>query len=624
MDQDILNTVKTHESFSTLDRHFARMMSKLADRDTPWLLLASALVSRATSEGHVCLDLAALAGRPLPRNGTERPGISCPALETWRGDLEASGVVGRPGDYRPLILDDCSRLYLQRYWQYEKNLADRIRTRASADSACISRDRLKAGLEKHFPPVQGEAPDWQKVAAFVSGLKRVCVISGGPGTGKSTVIARILALFMEGAAEPPLRSALAAPTGKAAARLQEAVRQGREKMALAPASKEALAPEASTIHRLLGSIRGSAYFRHHAGKPLPVDLVIVDEASMVDLALMAKLMEAIPEQATLILLGDRDQLASVEAGAVLGDICHREPSEGFSSRLAGAYFKMTGEKLPSMAEASDGPALRDCVVELRKSYRFGTESGIGSISRAVKAGDGEGALAGILHGAHDDIAWRALPTPTGFLSAVRERGLEAFKACLDAGDPADLLDRFTSFRILCALRQGPCGVSALNGLVEKILSRENLIPLNRRWYRGRPILITRNDYNLGLFNGDVGLVLPDAASGNELRVFFLTAGGGIKRVLPARLPEHETAYAMTVHKSQGSEFEEALFILPDRDSPVLTRELIYTAMTRARRRVEIWGRKDVFLQAVRRRTRRSSGLRDALWGPDEPQTRSDI
>jgi len=337
--------------------------------------------------------------------------------------------------------------------------------------------------------------------------------------------------------------------------------------------------------------------------------VVIDEASMVDLALMSKLVCAIPFDARLILLGDRDQLASVEAGAVLGDICNTGRINRFSQTFRKSLNKITGEQI-DISPDSNGPALQDCVVQLQKSYRFGTESGIGKVSRTVNKGDGDLALSQMKENTYHDIAWKTLPTANKLYSQLRDSVLKGYKPYLTATDPFEVFHLFEQFRIVCALRKGPYGVSAVNGLVEQILRDEKLINPNMSWYKGRPVLITQNDYELGLFNGDIGIILPDPGSNEELRAFFPSTEGELRKFLPFRLPEHETAYAMTVHKSQGS---NALLLLPDRDTPVLTRELIYTGITRAKKTVEVWATEPVFLKGVHKRTFRASGLRDALW-----------
>jgi len=411
-----------------------------------------------------------------------------------------------------------------------------------------------------------------------------------------------------------LRIALATPTGKAAARLQETIKNAKEKLNCQEEVKKAISEEASTIHRLLGTIPDSPYFRHNTKNPLPVDVVVIDESSMVDLALLSKLVQAIPPDARLILLGDKDQLASVEAGAVLGDICDTGNVHGSSKPFCDAVERLAGEKITSSPDGSDKQGPSDCIIQLQKNYRFGVTSGIGAVSRAVNDGDNAQALTLLREGNQPDIHWQELPWPDALARALKDLIVNGFAGYLNATDPGEMFDLFNRFRILCALREGPYGVYALNLLVEHILKDEGFIKRDNRWYRGRPVLITRNDYNLKLFNGDIGIILPDPGANNEHRAFFQAADGTLRKFPPLRLPEHETVYAMTVHKNQGSEFNEVLFLLPDRDSPVLTRELIYTGITRAREKVEVWGKEEVFCTAISKRIERTSGLRDALWG----------
>ncbi len=524
-------------------------------------------------------------------------------------------MVGEPGRYKPLILDDRFRLYLYRYWDYQEKLADSIKRRVSEDQPDIDAPALKERLERLFPGDHEGETDWQKVAAFTAWVKRFCVSSGGPGTGKTTTVAKILALLVEGATSKKLQISLAAPTGKAAARLQESIKVAKEKLNCKQSTREAIPEEASTIHRLLGTIPDSPYFRHNAQSPLPVDVVVVDEASMVDLALMSKLIQALPLQARLILLGDKDQLASVETGAVLGDICDTGHVHNFSRPFCRDLREITGYEINTNSNGESETGIQDCMVQLRKNYRFGKESGIHAVSSAVNAGDEDVAMAHLVSGKYKDIGWTSLPEPPALPLAIKETIIEGFGDYLKATDPIEIFQRFERFRILCALREGPYGVTAINFFTEKILKQEKLIKPEGKWYAGRPVLITSNDYQLRLFNGDVGIVLQDPEADNDLRFFSIAADGTLRKFHPLRLPDHETVYAMTIHKSQGSEFDRVLLLLPNRESPVLTRELLYTGITRARKSVNIWGTEDVFRVAVSRRNERSSGLRDALWEP---------
>ncbi|HEN20958.1 MAG TPA: exodeoxyribonuclease V subunit alpha, partial [Desulfobacteraceae bacterium] len=576
------DSLGTYDAFSEIDNHFARLVTRLSGTESPDLFYAAALLSHVSAQGHICLKLSS----------------------KWRDKLISSRVVGRPGEFRPLILDEKLRLYLYRYWQYEKILADDIKARSASEIENIDLTLLREGLSRTFEPLQEKNTDWQKLASFISVVKKFCVISGGPGTGKTRLVAKILGLLLEQDKSSGLRIALCAPTGKASVRLQESIKISKETLPFENRIKDSMPSEASTIHRLLGTISGSPYFRHNAANRLPVDVVVLDEASMVDLALMSKLFQATSSDARLILLGDRDQLASVEAGSVLGDICDTGRIHSFSESLSAKYQEITGNSVELSEKYKTGPEIRDCVVELKKNYRFREGSGIGELSSALKTGDSLRALSLLKSGAFQDIKWNILPHPSRLKGRIREVVLNGYKPFLETKSPAEAFYLFGRFQLLSALRKGPYGVYALNSTVEQILSDENLIDIRKRWYCSRPILIKKNDYYMHLFNGDVGIILPDPASDDELRAFFQFSDGTLRSFLPARLPEHETVYAMTAHQSQGSEFEDVLLFLPDRDSPLLTRELVYTAVTRAKEKAEIWGSESVFEMAVSRRIER--------------------
>ncbi|MBA3651294.1 MAG: exodeoxyribonuclease V subunit alpha [Chthoniobacterales bacterium] len=537
-------------NFSALDRQFGDFLQRLALSAGAEVRLAAMCASRARAEGHVCIPVAEIATLE-----------GAPTAATLGKNLRASGVVGSPNDFTPLVLDQNDRLYLRRYWEYEQQLAGAIRQRAASGST--TREKKQTDL--------------QKVAAAKAVTNNFTVITGGPGTGKTRTVMAILALLHQQKGGDNLRIALAAPTGKAAARLTESIRAVNQTL------------EATTIHRLLGYLPGSPYFRHDAERPLNFDVVIVDEASMIDLALMAKLVAAVRPEARLILLGDRDQLASVEAGSVLADIC------------------------AAAEDAQPNHPLHGSVVALQKNYRFAPTGGIYRVSTAVNAGDAEATLHAFRSDSSGEARWQPLPEGAKLPAALQDRITTAFRPCLETDDPLQALARLQQFRILCALRHGPFGVENLNAIAEEILAQTGLLsPRPGGSYRGRPLTVTENDYNLGLFNGDSGIILPDPADGGELRAFFVSAEGKLRRFLPSRLPRHETAFAMTVHKSQGSEFSEILLLLPESDSQLLTRELLYTALTRAREQVEVWATERVLKAAIARRVTRVSGLQDAL------------
>jgi len=613
---NFLNSLKATGDFSDLDIQFAQFISRLDGQENHKLALAAALVSNRVQAGHICLNLADSAGTSISAGDGDNE-LQLPELAEWLAVLEASSVVGGPGEYKPLILDNNSRLYLYRYWNYEKILGDSIISRAALERNNIDSQLLHDGLNRMFPKTAESETDWQKVAAFIALTRNFCVISGGPGTGKTATVAKIMALLLE--QNQSLRFALTAPTGKAAVRLQESIREIKQTLDCPEAIKNLITDSASTIHRLLKIIPDSPYFKFNRDNPLPADVVIVDEASMVDLALMAKLVSAIAPQTRLILLGDKDQLSSVEAGAVLNDICGADRKYGYSSRFHEHYRHITGEKLKHKPDDILNTPLRDCIARLQKNYRFGGQSGIQAVSQSINAGDSQKASAILGSDEFSDIRRLSLPAFKNIITSLRDEIIENYTAYLTASDPAEALTLFGQFRILCAIREGPYGVTAVNAYIEQILRAARLIEPKSAWYEGRPVMITRNDYGQDLYNGDIGLALPDPEADNEPRVCFRAPDGALRKISPIRLPEHETVFAMTVHKSQGSEYDKIILILPERESFVVTRELIYTGLTRAQKSAEIWCNQNVFQAGLARKIQRSSGLADKLWGIGDGQ-----
>jgi len=614
VNKDILYRLSNSGILSHIDIHFALFVCSLSGADIPELLFAAALASSRTRQGDICLDLSTLAGTQMLDETDGKTPVICPDLSLWSAKLMESDVVGSPGDCKPLILDNKYRLYLFRYWDYQEKLANLIRKRVSNNEGTIDRAMLKDGLERLIPGKGNDNDiDWQKIAAFTAVTKRLCVITGGPGTGKTAMIAAILALLLEQDESHRIRIALVAPTGKAAARLQESIENTKKHLSCSDSVKRAIPTETSTIHRLLGTIPHSPYFRYNSNNKLAIDVVVVDEASMVDLALMSKLVQALPMESRLILSGDKDQLASVEAGAVLGDICDTGSNHSFSQGFCRDLKEVTGYEIDGYGREQDGSHVQDCIIQLKKNYRFGSHSGIGLMSQAVNEGDDDRAVGLLQDDSFRDVTWKRLPSPDDMSRVFRDTVIETYGACLKEDDVYTMFHLFNAFRILCAVRDGPYGVKVLNEVTENILRKERFIDGARRWYRGRPILITRNDYRLGLFNGDVGIVMPDSDADNDLRVFFPASDGSVRKFHPMRLPEHETVYAMTIHKSQGSEFDRVFLLLPDRYSPVLTRELVYTGITRAQKNVTVFSSETIFRAAVARRIERTSGLRDSLW-----------
>ncbi len=596
-------------SLSPMSRRFAEFIGRLAKDQSPELVWAAALLCRAAEQGHVCLDLdhAQSLIPQLEDEGEDSPGVRLPNITSWSRCLAEISVVGDPGEDRPLILSG-RRLYLQRFWNQEESLRREIRKRTAEPVAIADVELVRDGVRRLFGSRDQEI-DWQRVAAVTALTHRFCVISGGPGTGKTSTVVKILALLLE---QNPscMRIALAAPTGKAAARLAESIGAVRDRLDVPAEIRDAIPAEALTLHRLLGRSARKRGFVHDAENPLDCDLVIVDEVSMVDLPLMAALFAALPPRARLILLGDRDQLASVEAGAVLANICGPPREASYSPLHVERVATLAGDEL-SAASVSE---LSDTVVFLRKSYRFSDDSGIGALARSVNDGNAQEAFRLLADAEQGDLRWEDLPPAEQMAEVLEPLIVEAFRPYLSASSAVEALARFDQFRFLCAMRRGPWGVEGLNRLTQQVLARKGLIAPRHEFYRGRPILITGNDYRLGLFNGDVGLIWPDAEAGGVLRAFFPRQDGPPRALSPQRLPAHETVYAMTVHKSQGSEFDRVLLMLPDRHSELLTRELLYTAITRARHSVTVRGTREVFEKTVAARVHRHTGLMEKLWG----------
>ncbi|MBI5895849.1 MAG: exodeoxyribonuclease V subunit alpha [Desulfobacterales bacterium] len=461
-----------------------------------------------------------------------------------------------------------------------------------------------AGLATALADLFPEGATDQQKAARLAASRRFSVISGGPGTGKTYTVAKIILLLQRLAAGRPLKILLAAPTGKAAARMQEAVAGLLKKETAGQGADEKALPEAQTLHRLLGYNPIEARFRYDAGHPLAADAVIVDEASMIDLALMHQLVQAVPPEARLVLVGDKDQLASVEAGAVLGDICHGAEVQGDDPAFD-----------PAAVRAEERPLARHIAI-LAHSYRFDAESGIGALSRSINSGDADQVLSLLTAGRLPAVTLRPLGDWEQVTAALEAEIAHAWNPLFQHPEPGEAFACLNRFRILTAVRKGPFGVEAMNKRVERILHRQGLIlPIpNAQWYPGRPVMITHNDYNHGLFNGDVGIAIErSVASPGSMQVLFPGPQGSFKAMATHQLPEHETVYAMTIHKSQGSEFERIMVVLPDADLPLLTRELIYTAVTRARAAIQIWAHPELLARAVQRPIQRASGLRDMLW-----------
>jgi len=530
------------------------------------LLLAIDALYQAVEGGHVCIRVA-----------VER-------ADAWL----ATGWVGRPGAYCPFILETSGRFYLARYHSHEEGVAASLKARAEKLLMPNDPARLQTDLDKLF---DNDPQDRQRLAALLAQFKPLTLVSGGPGTGKTTTVVKMLALLQSHAGDTPVRILLAAPTGKAAQRLSESIRTAKEKLAMDDAVKAHIPEAAQTLHRLLGAQGDTGRYRHDAGNPLACDVLLIDEASMIDLALMQAVLAALPADARLILLGDRDQLASVEAGSVFGDLC---ASEGMSAVLCEALAPYGVATTPMSTPTPVSSPLADCRVELTRSYRFAADSGIGALARASREGDADGFLHTLT--SRPDLSRCA----SGQLREQVQQGYAAYRDAARAGEAATAFAAFLQFRVLCAHRQGAAGVDGLNALME---------PAGPVWYAGRPVIVRANDYALRLFNGDIGLCLPTPEG---LRVLFESVPGQYRALAPGRLPAHEPAWAMTVHQSQGSEFDEVLLVLPEVVTPVLDRPLIYTAVTRAKTRFALCGAAHVLEAALATLPQRESGLVEKL------------
>ncbi|MDN2662361.1 exodeoxyribonuclease V subunit alpha [Psychromonas sp. 14N.309.X.WAT.B.A12] len=677
----LLKQCQLNQQIRPIDFHFAKFMAELGADNL--MQLAAALTSQQLGGGHICLPIDKMGGlfhqhclqlALDSQQVSERLNVSCIFHDPQQTHYQLNESLCC-GDDAPLRLQ-YSALFMARYAEFEQLISDKLLQPISVQVDVAS----KGYLEKLFTPQYGylwnawqsdtsqsiqalcekyldvieqasvDWPavqqcftdassakdlilleslipnkvrcDWQKISAALALTSPRCIISGGPGTGKTTTVVKLLALLLN--AQPDLMIKMVAPTGKAAARLTESITNALDELDLGSPADGQKAPniptDASTIHRLLGVRNNSAHFRHHAGNQLTLDLLLVDEASMVDLPLMAKLLSALPDHARLILLGDKDQLASVEAGAVLGDICSFIDS-GYSQQKAQQLAELTGfDCLLSQGKHAQA-TMSDNLCLLRKSYRFDQYSGIGYLASAVNKGGVTAVKLAALCEKYDDLAYYAndAESATDFDRLVVE-GYTPYlsELCIinqdNRGQAKVLLSAFNDFKILCATREQEWGVNALNHRCEKLLQKAGLLvrrfDMTQTWYVGRPVMVTENSYHLGLFNGDIGLCLEDEHG--QLRVYFVMPDGSVADFQPSRLPAHQTVFAMTVHKSQGSEFKHTLLALPDYALPVMNRELIYTGITRAKKRLTLIADLALVASSVRNRASRNSRLTERL------------
>ncbi|MCZ2498753.1 exodeoxyribonuclease V subunit alpha [Xylophilus sp. Kf1] len=642
-----------------LDTAFVRFLLDLSPTAPEALQLAAALLVHMEGRGHSCLRLdhllqdpqavlgwppeaaaaldARLAGLPADLPAWIAALAASPLVETDRGGAESDADSG-PGSGSPLVLRGAA-LYLRRYWNDERRVAAQVDARSRSDVA-LDLPAVRGWLDRLFPGGSDdtEAFDWQKAACAIALRSRLAILTGGPGTGKTYTAARLLALlYAVDPAPERLRVALAAPTGKAAARLKQSIEsslgqlQGQLGDTLDLAGFTGHLGAARTLHSLLGARPDTRAFRFDAAHPLEVDVVIVDEASMIHLEMMAVLLEALPPRARVIFLGDKDQLASVEAGAVLGDLCRHAAQGRYRPSTVDYLAQVCGQQVPARYRQPDGPRLAQQTVMLRASKRFG--GAIGALALAANDGDTAAAARLLRPDGDPAVAWLDGTDPAVAVRLALQGRPDAeggYRHYLDAlrARPADddpavhtawarrVLQAFETFRVLCAVRDGDWGSAGLNQAIERALVAAGLLGRHGEWYEGRPVLVTRNDAALGVFNGDIGITLKPPTRGSPLRAYFLD-GELVRSVAVSRLAHVETAFAMTVHKSQGSEFAHTVLVLPRESGRVLTRELAYTGITRARTAFTlVTGRAAALGEALEQPTVRASGLLERLMSGD--------
>ncbi len=608
--------------FACFIRDFFNKNTQINDE----ILILACILSHDTALGHVCIDIDKVAAHPLIREMN----LYIPDINKLRDILRNNTDIVGDSDKlfkTPLILDN-NRLYMSRYWYFETQVADNIKKRVNNKPTFFDIDSLKKYLSDLFPAAKYK-PDWQKIAVLVSIINNFSVISGGPGTGKTRTVASLLLLLKKIASDNDriFKIALCAPTGKATARLTESIKKELARFREHFKDNSSwlqiindISTEASTIHRLLRYNLNTGAFRHNRENPLDIDALVVDEVSMVDLPLMSRLVTALPLNSKLIFLGDKDQLASVETGSVLGDICSDIEKFNYSEEIQGKIRDIAGEDITKLVQSTyhyTSP-IRDSITILSHSHRFSDTSGIGKLSRAINAGNPDEALDILTGNTYNDVLLYE-PDATALKNEIKNNFIKKFEPCLKEKDPKRALELFNNFRILCAVREGAFGVVYVNKIIEEILKENGLISKNRRWYAGRPIMILENDYALNLFNGDVGIVLKDEKINDNMAYFVLATTDEIQKYAPVRLPKHESVYAMTIHKSQGSDFNEILVIIPEitsnnqKTTQILTKELLYTAVTRAKSKLTIFGKKQTIIDMAQTRIQRNSGLYEKLW-----------
>lgn len=608
---NILSKLKSIQQFSASDIFFSSFLCRLTNNFSDPNALIYALSAQQTGIGHVCIDLES----DQLKNLLDETGLSDISIEDIKNTLQASGAVGTPEETLPIVFAGERFIYLKKFWDYQNIIKSFIDSEAisSKEEALKHIYDLLKNLIPHFFDIKTAHYDWQKGAAICAALNKFCVITGGPGTGKTTTAAKIIGILAE-IIEKDLgrkpRVILAAPTGKAAARLYSSMTEALNKMGESGARVIKILSPAMTVHRLLGIGHASSEPRYNKETPIPADIVLLDEASMVDMAMMAKIMDALQRKTRFIIMGDKYQLSSVEPGSVLADICEAGPACKFSKKTF-SFLSIDGS-IPNI-DPVDEEGFYDGVVELDRSYRFSEVSGIGILADVIKRGEKEAAIEIMGSRKYPDISWLKPEKKEDLKKIIESQILDEVLNLSLAETPEKALDLMDDFRVLCAVRDGEWGVEGLNSMIRELLFQKKRITFTGEWYHARPVMIKANDYQLGLFNGDTGIAYSDTKDAG-LKVHFKSSEGGIKSFHPARLGAHETVYATTVHKSQGSEFNKVVLILPDKFTKPLSMELVYTAITRAKKEFVLIGSEETFKMAISERARRTSGLYHRLLG----------
>ncbi|MFP4460099.1 MAG: exodeoxyribonuclease V subunit alpha [Candidatus Zixiibacteriota bacterium] len=623
--------MKKIAGLNSIDLHFADFICNLADKnakddgyDIIWHI--AALLSNKISSGDICLMLKDIENSKISDNvyinDYDTDHISdnyrFPSIIEIQKALDDTGIVSAPDGFAPLIIDSSVRLYMQKYYYYETKIIEKLSHIINSKPLDFDEGFAKSILDRLYPDTSQDGLNWQKIGTALSILRQFIVITGGPGTGKTTTAARAMAFLiaMYRNSGQNAKIAICAPTGKAARRLSDSIGQQVEGIDIDEDIKEMIPREAKTLHRLLGAKWFSSFYRHDADNPLPYNIIIVDESSMVDMPLFAKLLDAIPKNGKLIMLGDKDQLASVEAGHIFGAVCDRPNLDRYSSDTAQKLENLIGEKVK--ISEKDRPKLEDSIVFLKKNWRFKGGGDIGKLASSIRDGEKDNIMKIMMAEKFPDIEFVYDKSQNEITDYIAHRFSDNFLEMNHINSIEEAASEIDNFSILCALKHGPFGAERIDERVKAFVKHKLGISKNAEYFNGMPIMILKNDPSKSLYNGDIGIVKysqskpRNISNDKELRFHIRLKEKEYRNYLIHQLPEHTSCYAMTIHKSQGSEFKEIAVILPDKPSPILTKELFYTAISRAKEKVYIFGKKEIIADMIGLKIKRESGLKERL------------